>query len=667
MASSIDSSKFDKDANNNNLDADDLVTQFGNAKTDIESLQTDIGNLQDGSGFDSSVTISDQVTISDTRDQAQVTPLTLKGARANPADNDNLVIPFVLNNDNDSAVTFARLQAIAEDVSNGSEDSSVHIDVIRGGTLEEVAVFNTSQIVLNESGGDRDFRVEASGEPNAFFVQGSDGNVGLGDSSPQARIEALGLGAATPTSDWFTTATFGFIVLDDQNQTAIAAAHASDTDTQRPLIYTRRSRGTLDSPSAVQDNDWLGSLIASGFDGTNFEQGASINFEVDGSVSTGAVPTAITFETGDDFNDRSERFRINPDGLISYSVGIDPEHATDGGTDAYDSATNTSTPGTGAVILRDFQSANTTTTPTLDGVTIKTRDGSALWAGAIDGPHKLEYDGTDYLLLDPKWDTAPFWRGHIDGCEISNGTDSDHDIDIAAGAVSMRDGSGNRKLFSVSAITKQIDANWAEGDDAGGFPSGLTLSTDTWYHVFLIGKDDGTVDAGFDTDADATNLLSDASSYPWFRHVGWILTDGSSDIIAFLQDGNDFTWDVPVTDEDNNNPGTSAVTLTVTAPPDEECQAIVNGGVRTSTGASQAAGYDFIISALAQTDTAPTASSRDSGSGRANNTGERELSVIRKAVRLNGSSQIRYRVSASDANMTFELNTIGWRDHRRGG
>lgn len=158
-------------------------------------------------------------------------------------------------------------------------------------------------------------------------------------------------------------------------------------------------------------------------------------------------------------------------------------------------------------------------------------------------------------------------RGHIHGCTISNnGTDSDHDIDFATGQVALKDSSDNWKLFSLSStLTKQIDANWAEGNNAGGFPSGLTLSADTWYHVFAIGKDDGTVDGGFDTDLSATNLLSDASSYSWFRRIGSVLTDGSSNIIAFFQDGDEFLWKQIFKDLDESDPGTgqSAVTLTV--------------------------------------------------------------------------------------------------------
>jgi len=40
------------------------------------------------------------------------------------------------------------------------------------------------QVTINESGADKDFRVEASGAANALFVQGSDGYVGIGTAAP---------------------------------------------------------------------------------------------------------------------------------------------------------------------------------------------------------------------------------------------------------------------------------------------------------------------------------------------------------------------------------------------------------------------------------------------------------------------------------------------------
>jgi hypothetical protein len=90
-----------------------------------------------------------------------------------------------------------------------------------------------------------------------------------------------------------------------------------------------------------------------------------------------------------------------------------PANATDSGTDAYEANLGVDVEAN-SVVMVDFQSANTTTTPSLKntggdpsgGITIKTRDGNALWAEALGRVHCLLYDGTDYRVLDPVYVTA---------------------------------------------------------------------------------------------------------------------------------------------------------------------------------------------------------------------------------------------------------------------
>ena len=77
---------------------------------------------------------------------------------------------------------------------------------------------------------------------------------------------------------------------------------------------------------------------------------------------------------------------------------------------------------------------------------------------------------------------------HISGLILSNDTDTAHDINITAGK--CRDAGDAVVMALATERTKKIDVVWADGNDAGGFPSaggsGLTLSDATWYHVFLI-------------------------------------------------------------------------------------------------------------------------------------------------------------------------------------
>jgi hypothetical protein len=58
---------------------------------------------------------------------------------------------------------------------------------------DETATLSTfdpdGAVTINDTGADVDFRVEGSGEANALFVQGSDGNVGIGTDSPDFQLE----------------------------------------------------------------------------------------------------------------------------------------------------------------------------------------------------------------------------------------------------------------------------------------------------------------------------------------------------------------------------------------------------------------------------------------------------------------------------------------------
>lgn len=155
----------------------------------------------------------------------------------------------------------------------------------------------------------------------------------------------------------------------------------------------------------------------------------------------------------------------------------------------------------------------------------------------------------------------PTLRGHIDGLTLSNnGTDANHDIDIAIGVCTGFDGvDAYVPMELTSILTKQIDASWAVGDDAGGLDAG-SVAADTWYHVYLIMRSDtGVVDALFSTNASAPTM---PTNYDYKRRIGAIKTDGSSDIKAFTQIHDDFIVD-PAKDLSVTTSATSLTLVTL--------------------------------------------------------------------------------------------------------
>jgi len=71
--------------------------------------------------------------------------------------------------------------------------------------------------VFNEDGGDNDFRVESDTLTHALFVQGSDGNIGIGETSPQSKIHLGRVGSriAFGQTDASAGGPFGLNFYDD--------------------------------------------------------------------------------------------------------------------------------------------------------------------------------------------------------------------------------------------------------------------------------------------------------------------------------------------------------------------------------------------------------------------------------------------------------------------
>jgi hypothetical protein len=79
-------------------------------------------------------------------------------------------------------------------------------------------IFKTGNVVFNEPGSDFDFRVESDTNTHALFVQGSDGNVGIGTSSPSVPLDIKSANSAS--IKWQRTGVsakeWGFVSDNDQ-------------------------------------------------------------------------------------------------------------------------------------------------------------------------------------------------------------------------------------------------------------------------------------------------------------------------------------------------------------------------------------------------------------------------------------------------------------------
>jgi hypothetical protein len=246
---------------------------------------------------------------------------------------------------------------------------------------------------------------------------------------------------------------------------------------------------------------------------------------------------------------------------------------------------------------------------------------------------------------------APVLNGYIDGLILSNSAgDSSNDLDISAG---IAVDSGNAVYMRLSeAITKRLDAAWAVGTNQGGRDTGAEASS-TWYHVWLI-SNGGVVDVLFSTSATSPTM---PSGYTYKRRIGSIYNSSGSVITAFDQIGDLFLWDAVVVDVNSTNPGTSAVTATLSVPLGVITIARVRARLVSPTTASSG-----IVTALVTTDAAPTTD------GTAPNDDIRGSSAADGRMRIdvptNTSSQVRYRLNSSSADTVMRIFTLGWTDPR---
>lgn len=294
---------------------------------------------------------------------------------------------------------------------------------------------------------------------------------------------------------------------------------------------------------------------------------------------------------------------------------------------------------------------------TLGAANLVHADGTQVVANDLDTSfyYHIIYDGTSFAILSQtgshvRTTLTPDFNNVIIS---NNATDPDHDIDNAAG-VCMD--STNTVELSVSALTKRLDAVWAEGTNQGGRASGVSLTADTTYHDFVIGKTDGSTDRGQDTDIDGTNLLLDATDYTYVRRVGSVRTDGSANILPMhvynISGSKYFIFDSPTISDSMSVANGSAVSVIVDTPSNlTGIRVILNISVTVAGG-----GGAYYLSGTNQDDLSPSSTVTPLATETIIGSGSSEHQV---ECMVDTSQRVRLRLSCSYP-ATVKVATVGW-------
>ncbi len=169
--------------------------------------------------------------------------------------------------------------------------------------------------IMNQRGGGMHFvsTVEGGGDYGGygFFASNDgsselvrmvidvDGNVGIGTSSPTALLHVLS----------------GNVLFQGAGREVYVERNSDDSAAHS--VAFQKSRGSPDSPTAVQSADLLGTLSWRGYDGVDYVAGARIEALVESAPGPADMPTYLRFlTTADGAASSAERMRITSSGNI---------------------------------------------------------------------------------------------------------------------------------------------------------------------------------------------------------------------------------------------------------------------------------------------------------------------------------------------------------------
>jgi len=318
--------------------------------------------------------------------------------------------------------------------------------------------------------------------------------------------------------------------------------------------------------------------------------------------------------------------------------------------------------------------SSTTTLPTISGKTIgDNKDDYVAFIIRLPLDVTTQFDFTNFQInlgdkvLDYEFQT--YDKAKIEYRSINypihkdlKGLDTEQNVTDITKLITIKEGycsdSNSTDLFRLKqALTKDISVTWAQGDLVGGLASGLTLAIDTYYNVFLLFRPNGGVDAGFDTDLNAANLLADpvvqSAGYIKERRVATIKTEAAStNIEDYVQTYDEFLWNTPAFQTRYLLPGFAQPQIfSLAVPPGFRVMAHVNVYFTGNNHFHQYMTPTFVDSLV------PTSTSNPLATYSIGN-------HVMRSVLTDNLQQIQQTANNNTNYITYYISTLGWKDWR---
>jgi len=278
-------------------------------------------------------------------------------------------------------------------------------------------------------------------------------------------------------------------------------------------------------------------------------------------------------------------------------------------------------------------------------------------AGEIHRIRKLilEITGKTYWYETPTETmvTVGMPKGYLYGFQPVHATDTDHDITIGVGE--CRDEGDAVGLSHTTAMTKRIDATFAEGTTNGGLDTG-TVANSTMYAIYALGGTSKTTDFCFSLQMNEATGPTMPTGYTTQRLITYVLTDGSANILKGTWNGpNEFWFDAQQSIvSDNTITNDTGETGTAIGPPNSIL--IANAQIEPSSSNTMSSLDIYPVGATRETSGQGIVSAMLLSGGVSGIQTNTPFEVL-----TDGSKQFLYKAHESGGTVMITVTQVAWR------
>ncbi len=231
----------------------------------------------------------------------------------------------------------------------------------------------------------------------------------------------------------------------------------------------------------------------------------------------------------------------------------------------------------------------------------------------------------------------------------NNVADATNDIDIGVGAAQL----GSVYVASASVMTKRLDAAWSAGNNGGGLDTGSKANGATYYVHSLRKDSDGSFDAVYSLSATAPTV---PAGYTKVERLGSLVVDGAGAIRPFIQTGNWFRYNTPL----------SALTADLTTSSNRAKSLLI---VSLPTGL-RVRGIFSVILAVGNADGGSTAIFADGDNASVEQARRLYISNAAKTLQTtveeytNTAARIYFQLTVTGASSSNSVTCLGWHDYQ---